>query len=62
MKIKVSGSFGFAGTKFSEEEEVPEEVVSEGSEAIEKYIEEMLAGHWDSMLNQLSLGYEVIED
>lgn len=40
MKIKLGYSMGFAGTDTEWEDEIPDEVVAEGKEAIEAYLEE----------------------
>lgn len=40
MKIKLGYSMGYAGTDYEWTEEVPDDVVAEGSEAIEAYLEE----------------------
>ena len=39
MKIKVGYSMGYCGTTTEWEEEIPEDVVAEGQEAIEEYLE-----------------------
>lgn len=61
MKLRLSESYGFAGTDSTWEEDIPEEIVAKGQQAIEAYLDEYFEGHWDNMLNRLSLSIEVIE-
>lgn len=61
MKIKVGYGMGYAGTDTEWTEEVPEDVIAEGQEAIDKYIEETQQYLWEQACELISVWAEIIE-
>lgn len=61
MKIKVGYSMGYAGTDSEWTEEVPEDVVAEGQEAIEEYLEETLQDLFTGACEKISVWAEIVE-
>ena len=57
--IRITGSYGFAGTRFVEEYEVPPEI---SPEEIESWAEGEVQLVWENMCERLSCGYEIIEE
>lgn len=61
MKIKVGYSMGYAGTDLSWTEEVPDDVVAEGSEAVETYLEETCDYLYQQACEKISVWAEIVE-
>lgn len=61
MKIKVGYSMGYAGTDSEWTEEVPDDVVAEGSEAIEAYLEETRDYLYQQACEKISVWAEIVE-
>ena len=61
MKIKVGYSMGYAGTDSEWTEEVPDDVVAEGSEAIEAYLEETRDYLFQQACEKISVWAEIVE-
>jgi len=61
MKIKVGYSMGYAGTDSKWTEEVPDDVVAEGSEAIEAYLEETRDYLFQQACEKISVWAEIVE-
>ena len=61
MKIKVGYSMGYAGTDSEWTEEVPDDVVAEGSEAIEAYLEETRDYLYEQACDKISVWAEIVE-
>ena len=61
MKIKVGYSMGYAGTDSEWAEEVPDDVVAEGSEAIEAYLEETRDYLFQQACEKISVWAEIVE-
>ena len=63
MKIRISQSFGYAGTSSYWEEEVPDEIAEQGqeSDAFKEWFQDQLDGHWDDMCQKLELSIRVVE-
>ncbi len=61
MKIKVGYSMGYAGTDSEWTEEVPDDVVAEGSEAVEAYLEETRDYLFQQACEKISVWAEIVE-
>lgn len=61
MKIKLGYSMGYAGTDSEWIEEVPEDVVAEGQEAIDNYLEETRDYLFQDACEKISVWAEIIE-
>lgn len=61
MKIKVGYSMGYAGTDSEWTEEVPDDVVAEGSEAVEAYLEETRDYLYEQACDKISVWAEIVE-
>lgn len=61
MKIKLGYSMGFAGTESSWTETVPEDVVTEGQEAIDAYLEDVQQQLWQEACEKISVWAEIEE-
>lgn len=61
MKIKVGYSMGYAGTDSEWTEEVPDDVVAEGSEAVEAYLEETRDYLYQQACDKISVWAEIVE-
>ena len=61
MKIKVGYSMGYAGTDSEWTEEVPDDVVAEGGEAVEAYLEETRDYLYEQACDKISVWAEIVE-
>ena len=61
MKIKVGYSMGYAGTDSEWTEEVSDDVVAEGSEAVEAYLEETRDYLYEQACDKISVWAEIVE-
>jgi len=61
MKIEIGYSMGFAGTDTEWTEEVPEDVVAEGQEAIDAYIEEVQDEAYATACERISVWATIVE-
>lgn len=61
MKIKCGYSMGYVGTDSEWEEEIPEDVVEKGSEAIETYLAELEHHIWEEACQQISVWAQIEE-
>ena len=61
MKIKLGYSMGYAGTESSWTEEVPEDVVAEGQEAVDAYLEDVQQQLWQEACEKISVWAEIVE-
>lgn len=61
MKIKLGYSMGYAGTDSEWVEDIPDEVVAEGREAIDEYIEEVQSNIWSDACEKISVWAEIVE-
>ena len=61
MKISCGHSMGYAGTESRWTEEIPEDVVEAGSEAIEEYLEETRQVIWAEACQKISVWAEIEE-
>lgn len=61
MKIKVGYSMGYAGTDSEWTEEVPEDVIAEGQEAIDSYVEETCKYLYNEACEKISVWAEIEE-
>ena len=61
MKIKIGYSMGFAGTDFEGTEEVPDDIVAEGQEAIDAYLEDVQQQAWQEACEKISVWAEIEE-
>lgn len=52
---------GFAGTDSSWTEEVPDDVVEEGQEAIDVYLEDVQQQLWQQACEKISVWAEIVE-
>ncbi len=58
-RIRITGSYGFAGTSFVEEYEVPPDIPPE---EIESWAEEEIQEVYNNMCERLSCGYNIIHE
>lgn len=61
MKIKLGYSMGYSGTDSEWEEEIPEDVVAEGDEAIAEYLEETRDYLFQQACEKISVWAETVE-
>jgi hypothetical protein len=61
MKIKLGYSMGFAGTNSEWVEEIPEDVVAEGQEAIDVYVDETYQHLYNEACDKISVWAEIVE-
>jgi len=61
MKIKVGYSMGYSGTDSEWTEEVPEDVIAEGQEAIDNYLEETRDYLYQQACEKISVWAEIVE-
>ena len=61
MKIKVGYSMGYAGTDSEWTEEVPDDVVADGSEAIEAYLDETRDYLYEQACDKISVWAGIVE-
>jgi hypothetical protein len=61
MKIKMGYSMGYAGTDTEWTEEVPEDVVAEGQEAIDAYVDATYQHLYDEACGKISVWAEIEE-
>lgn len=61
MKISCGYSMGYAGTDSTWTEEIPDEVVEAGSEAIQEYLEETRQFVWEAACQKISVWAEIKE-
>lgn len=61
MKIKVGYSMGYAGTDSEWTEEIPEEIVEAGQEAINNYLEELQNNLFYEASDKISVWAEIEE-
>ena len=62
MKIRILGSYGFAGTDFYYTEDIPEDIVEAGEVAIQEYIEDEQNYVWEDMCQRLELSITLVEE
>lgn len=61
MKIKMGYSVGYAGTDSEWTEELPEDVVAEGADAIEAYLESIRDRLFEEACQRISVWAEIEE-
>jgi hypothetical protein len=61
MRIKLGYSMGYAGTDSEWQEDIPEDVVAEGQNAIDAYIEQLQGEIWQEASEKISAWVEIIE-
>jgi len=61
MKIKCGYSMGYAGTDSEWTEEVPQDVVDEGQEAIEAYIDSVRDDIYCEAMEKISVWAKIVE-
>ena len=61
MKIKVGYSMGYSGTDSEWTEEVPDDIVAEGQESIEEYLEETRDYLFQQACEKISVWAEIEE-
>ena len=61
MKIKLGYSMGFAGTEIEWEDEIPEDVVAKGDEAIDEYLDRVRDNIWEEACEKISIWAEIEE-
>jgi hypothetical protein len=61
MKIKLGYSMGYAGTDSEWTEEIPDDVVEEGEEAIEAYRDGLVDSVYNEACEKISVWAEIIE-
>ncbi len=61
MKIKLGYSMGYAGTDTEWAEEVPEDVVAEGQEAIEAYLDGVRDSLYEDACQKISIWAKIDE-
>jgi hypothetical protein len=59
MKIDIGYSMGYAGTDTEWTEDIPEEVIEEGQDAIAAYIEEMKDAIYNEACEKISIWVNV---
>lgn len=58
MKIKFHGSYGYAGTDFFDEYDIPDNV---SEEELESWAEKEADEYYQNMCERLTLSYEIIK-
>ena len=61
MKIKLGYSMGYAGTDTEWTEEIPDDVVAEGEEAIDAYLDSVRDDLWQEACEKISIWAEIKE-
>ena len=61
MKIKMGYSMGYAGTDSEWTEEVPDDIVEEGEEAIETYLDSVRDSLYETACEKISIWAEIEE-
>lgn len=61
MKIKLGYSMGYAGTDTEWTEEIPEDVVAEGDDAIEAYLDDVRDSLFNEACEKISIWAEIEE-
>lgn len=61
MKIKLGYSMGYAGTEIEWEDEIPEDVVAQGDEAIDEYLDRVRDNIWEEACEKISIWAEIEE-
>jgi hypothetical protein len=61
MRIKLGYSMGYVGTDSEWQEDIPEDVVAEGQNAIDAYIEQLQGEIWQEASEKISAWVEIIE-
>ena len=61
MKIKLGYSMGYAGTDTEWTEEIPEDVVAEGDDAIEAYLDDVRNSLFNEACEKISIWAEIEE-
>lgn len=61
MKVKIGYSMGFAGTDSEWTEEVPEDVVAAGADAIEEYLDSVRDDLWNEACEKISVWANIEE-
>lgn len=61
MKIKMGYSMGYAGTDIEWTEEVPDDVIEEGEEAIEAYLDSFRDSLYETACEKISIWAEIEE-
>jgi len=61
MKIKLGYSMGYAGTDEEWIETIPEDVVAEGKEAIEEYLDGLQDGAYEAACEKISVWAKIEE-
>lgn len=61
MKISCGYDMGYAGTDSEWTEEIPQDVVEAGSEAIQEYVEEARQVIWEEACQKISVWAEIKE-
>jgi hypothetical protein len=60
MKIKLGYSMGYAGTDNKWTEEIPQNVIEEGDEAIEAYLEDVRDSLYAEACEKISVWAEIV--
>jgi hypothetical protein len=55
MKVKMGYNMGFAGTETEWTEEIPAEVVAEGDDAIEAYLDDLRDSIWNEACEKIEI-------
>jgi hypothetical protein len=61
MKINCGYSMGYAGTDTEWTEEIPEDVIAEGDEAVTAYIDSLTTAIYDEACEKISVWTEIVE-
>lgn len=61
MRVKIYQSYGFAGTDTEYFENIPQEIIEQGEEAIAEYVETLTQDLWGSMTERLEVSVTVVE-
>ncbi len=61
MKVKIGYGMGYAGTDEEWIETIPEDVVAEGKEAIEEYLDGLQDGAYEAACERISTWAVIVE-
>ena len=61
MRVKLGYSMGFAGTESEWMEDVPDDVVEDGQEAIDAYLDDVQQQLWQEACERISVWAEIVE-
>jgi len=61
MRVKLGYSMGFAGTESEWMEDVPDDVVEDGQEAIDAYLDDVQQQLWQEACEKISVWAEIVE-